>query len=117
MTGNEAVARSGLWTPSAHLGRAAAPDLIALAGKHLAAGSANAEGGPPAFLLKLVGAIAGVTQLMRLATDRLYRAGLRKEGYDDGAKGAGMENRLRQVSVTEVRRETPTHAIVAGSYE
>ncbi|MGW3954690.1 2Fe-2S iron-sulfur cluster-binding protein [Streptomyces sp. NPDC004752] len=129
VTGNDAVARSRLWTPGAHLDLSTAPDLIALAGEHLAVGSANAEDGPPAFLLKLVGAIPGVTRLLRLATNRLYRSGLRKEGYedvepskegrrrgflrrrptDDGeTKDAGTENPLREVRVTEVRRETPT---------
>src|SRR5262249_49916646 len=47
VTGNDAVARSRLWTPGAHLDRSTAPDLIALAGEHLAVGSANAEDGPP----------------------------------------------------------------------
>ncbi|MFE8911108.1 2Fe-2S iron-sulfur cluster-binding protein [Streptomyces globisporus] len=129
VTGNDAVARSRLWTPGAHFDRSTAPDLIALAGEHLAAGSAGAEGGPPAFLLKLGGAIPGVTRLLRMATDRLYRSGLRKEGYEDvepskegwrrgflrrcpadggGTKDAGTGNPLREVRVTEVRRETPT---------
>ncbi|MFJ4828955.1 2Fe-2S iron-sulfur cluster-binding protein [Streptomyces sp. NPDC088747] len=138
VTGNDAVARSRLWTPGAQLDRSTAPDLLALAGEHLAVGAANAEGGPPAFLLKLVGAIPGMTRLLRLATNRLYRSGLRKEGYeedghtvgtvvvepgreirrrgfprrrpdDDGrTKDAGTENPLREVRVTEVRGETPT---------
>ncbi|WP_259471743.1 2Fe-2S iron-sulfur cluster-binding protein [Streptomyces shenzhenensis] len=129
VTGNDAVARARLWTPGTHLDRSTAPDLIALAGEHLAVGSANAENGPPAFLLKLIGAIPGVTRLLRLATNRTYRSGLRKEGYEDvepskegrrrgflrrrpaddgGTKDAGTGNPLREVRVTEVRRETPT---------
>ncbi|WP_260333872.1 2Fe-2S iron-sulfur cluster-binding protein [Streptomyces beigongshangae] len=129
VTGNDAVARSRLWTPGAHLDRSTTPDLIALAGEHLAVGSANAEDGPPALLLKLVGAIPGVARLLRLATNRLYRSGLRKEGYEDvepskegrrrgflrrrpaddgGTKNAGTGSSLREVRVTEVRTETPT---------
>ncbi|MDX3387161.1 2Fe-2S iron-sulfur cluster-binding protein [Streptomyces niveiscabiei] len=136
VTGNDAVARARLWTPGARLDRSTAPDLLALAGEHLAIGAANAENGPPAFLLKLAGAIPGVPRLLRLATNRLYRSGLRKEGYEDvgpgrerrrrgfprrrpaddrrgpaddgGTKDAGTGNPLREVRVTEVRRETPT---------
>ncbi|MDH6217905.1 2Fe-2S iron-sulfur cluster-binding protein [Streptomyces pseudovenezuelae] len=133
VTGNDAVARSRLWTPGAHLDRGAMPDLLALAGEHLAAGSAEAEGGPPAFLLKLVGAIPGVNRLLRLAADRLYRSGLRKEGYEDVESGAGGRRRgfrrrdpadygrtdtperahreehlLREVRIAEVRSETPS---------
>ncbi|WP_329130205.1 2Fe-2S iron-sulfur cluster-binding protein [Streptomyces sp. NBC_01476] len=134
VTGNDAVARARLWTPGAHLDRSTAPNLIAIAGEHLAAGSADAEGGPPAFLLKLVGAVPGVSGLLRLAANRLYRSGLRKEGYEDlepggegrrrglprrrpadgggtkdaGPKDAGTGSPLREVRVTEVRRQTPT---------
>ncbi|TRO69394.1 2Fe-2S iron-sulfur cluster-binding protein [Streptomyces sp. IB201691-2A2] len=81
--GNDAVARSRLWTPGAHVDRGTVPDLMALAGEHLAAGSADAEGGPPAFLLKAVGAIPGMIRLLRLVMNRAYRSGLRKEGYED----------------------------------
>jgi hypothetical protein len=59
------------------------PDLRALAGKHLAAGAANAGSGPPAFLLKLAETIPGMTRLLRLVMNRAYRSGLLKEGYDD----------------------------------
>lgn len=93
VTGNDAVARSRLWTPGAHLDRGAAPDLMALAGKHLAANSANAEGGPPAVLLKVVAAIPGMTRLVRLVMNRAYRSGLRKEGYEDIAPGTGGRRR------------------------
>ncbi|MEU0645882.1 2Fe-2S iron-sulfur cluster-binding protein [Streptomyces umbrinus] len=130
VTGSDAVARSRLWTPGAHVDRGTVPDLMALAGEHLAAGSAAAEGGPPAFLLKAVGAIPGMARLLRLVMNRAYRSGLRKEGYedvepgagggrrrgflrrlpaDDGGTGAGTTERpLREVRIAEVRRETPS---------
>ena len=133
VTGNDAVARSRLWTPGAHPDRAARPDLPALAGEHLAAGSAETEGGPPAFLLRLIGALPGVNRLLRLAADRLYRSGLRKEGYEDVEPGADGRRRgfrrrgpaddgrtetterahreehlLREVRIAEVRSETPS---------
>lgn len=124
VTGNDAVARSRLWTPGTHLDRGTMPDLMALAGEHLTANAAAADGGPPAFLLKVVGAIPGVNWLLRLAGNRLYRSGLRKEGYEDIEPGAGgrrrgfprrrsaddggTEHLLREVRVVEVRRETPS---------
>ncbi|MCK1815897.1 FAD-binding oxidoreductase [Streptomyces sp. XM4011] len=119
VTGNDAVARSRPWTPGSHVERGTVPDLIALAGEHLAAGSAHAEGGPPPFLLKLVGAIPGMTRLLRLVMNRAYRSGLRKEGYEDIAPtagsrrgqtsgGAATESPLRQVRIAEVREETPS---------
>jgi ferredoxin-NADP reductase/predicted pyridoxine 5'-phosphate oxidase superfamily flavin-nucleotide-binding protein len=117
LTGNDAVARARLWSPGAHLGRGAVPDLMALAGEHLAANAANAEGGPPAYLLKVIGAIPGMTRLLRLVMNRAYRFGLRKEGYDDIATGTGgrrpgdpgaSEDPLREVRVVEARRETPS---------
>jgi ferredoxin-NADP reductase len=113
VTGSDAVARSRLWTPSAHLDRGAAPDLMALAGEHLAANSAKAEGGPPAFLLKVVGAIPGINRLLRLVMNRAYRSGLRKEGYEDVEHDGGdwrgeAENPLREVRIAEIRRETPS---------
>ncbi|NSL42931.1 2Fe-2S iron-sulfur cluster-binding protein [Streptomyces sp. 8P21H-1] len=89
LTGNDAVARARLWTPGAHPDRGTVPDLMALAGKHLAAGSAGAADGPPAFLLKAVGAVPGLTRLLRLAGNRAYRSALRKEGYGDLAPDAG----------------------------
>ncbi|MFD9318910.1 pyridoxamine 5'-phosphate oxidase family protein [Streptomyces sp. NPDC060053] len=83
VTGNDALVRSRLWTPGAHIERGTMPDMMALAGEHLAAGSAAADGGPPAFLLKAVGAIPGMPRLLRLVMNRAYRSGLRKEGYED----------------------------------
>lgn len=89
VTGNSAVARSRLWSPGAHLDRGTAPDLMAVAGAHLAGNSSRAEGGPPAFLLKTVGAIPGTARLLRVVVDRAYRSGLRKEGYEDVGPGTG----------------------------
>jgi predicted pyridoxine 5'-phosphate oxidase superfamily flavin-nucleotide-binding protein len=89
VAGNDPVARSRMWTPGAHPGRGAVPDLMALASEHLAANAANAEGAPPAFLLKAIGAVPGMTRLMRMVMNRAYRSGLRKEGYDDVTSGAG----------------------------
>lgn len=117
VTGNGAVARSRLWTPAAHPDRSSAPDLMAVAGAHLAANSSRARGGPPAFLLRTVGAIPGMTRLLRLVVDRAYRSGLRREGYEGVELGTGdrrpvddgvTANPLRDVRVAEVRRETPS---------
>nr|WP_240678796.1 2Fe-2S iron-sulfur cluster-binding protein [Streptomyces sp. SID4937] len=129
LTGNDAVARSRLWSPGARLGREAVPDLMALAGQHLAANSAEAEGGSRAFLLKALMAVPGLPRLLRLVADRVYSSGLRKEGYDalapgrsgrrrrlpyrSRAVGGGREDRgerqsPREVRIAEVRRETPS---------
>ncbi|WP_433731471.1 2Fe-2S iron-sulfur cluster-binding protein [Actinoplanes sp. CA-051413] len=113
VTGNDAVARSRLWSPGAHLDRGTVPDLMALAGEHLAA---NADGGPATYLMKVVGVIPGMTRLLRLVMNRAYRFGLRKEGYGEIAPAPGGRRRrraevgdpLRQVRITEVRRETPS---------
>uniref|UniRef100_A0AAU2A0K9 Pyridoxamine 5'-phosphate oxidase family protein n=1 Tax=Streptomyces sp. NBC_00093 TaxID=2975649 RepID=A0AAU2A0K9_9ACTN len=67
VTGSDPLVGARLWIP----------------GAHLAAGSAEAQGGPPAFLLRAVGAIPGMTRLLRLAANRAYSSGLRKEGYED----------------------------------
>lgn len=129
LTGNDAVARSRLWSPGAHLGRGAVPDLMALAGEHLAANSAEAKGGSSGFLLKALMAVPGLPRLLRLVVDRAYSSGLRKEGYDalapggsgrrrrlpyrrivDGGRKEGRADRqdLREVRIAEVRRETPS---------
>ncbi|MFB8275693.1 2Fe-2S iron-sulfur cluster-binding protein [Nocardia colli] len=113
VVGNDAVVRSRLWTPGALVDRDAVPDLMALAGKHLAA--STAKGGPPAFLLKAVGAIPGVNRLMRLIMNRAYRSGLEKEGYDDIETSRRLpdgssetNNLVREVRIAEIRAETPT---------
>ncbi|MFC8130777.1 2Fe-2S iron-sulfur cluster-binding protein [Streptomyces sp. NPDC057302] len=124
VSGNDAVARSRLWTPQAHLERGTVPDLMALAGEHLAAASAAADRGPAAFWLKFIGAIPGMPRLLRLVMNQAYRSGLRKEGYGDVEPGAGSRRRgfrrrgpaadagmpdpLREVRIAEVRRETPS---------
>ncbi|MYW33479.1 2Fe-2S iron-sulfur cluster-binding protein [Streptomyces sp. SID2119] len=129
LTGNDAVARSRLWSPGGHLDRGAAPDLMALAGKHLAANSADSEGGSSAFLLKALMAVPGLPRLLRLVVDRAYSSGLRKEGYDAlapdrsgrrrrrlpyrrtvdvGRDDRAEQQALREVRIAEVRRETPS---------
>ncbi|QUQ63955.1 2Fe-2S iron-sulfur cluster-binding protein [Kutzneria sp. CA-103260] len=113
--GSDAVVRARLWSPAAHLDRGEAPDLMALASAHLAANTAATKSGPLPFLLKVVGAIPGINRLMRLAIDRVYRSGLKKEGYDDVESDrpkqlavTATENPLREVRITEIRRETPS---------
>jgi predicted pyridoxine 5'-phosphate oxidase superfamily flavin-nucleotide-binding protein len=96
LTGNDAVARARMWTPGAHLDRGTVPDLMALAGQHLAANSTNAEVGPPALLLKIAGAIPGMTRLLRLVMNRAYRSELQKEGYENIQHGAGNRRRGMQ---------------------
>ncbi|MFI9639074.1 2Fe-2S iron-sulfur cluster-binding protein [Micromonospora sp. NPDC051925] len=124
VTGNAPVARSRMWMPGARLDRGAVPDLMALAGEHLATNATNAEGRSPAYLLKVVRVIPGITRLLRLVMNRAYRAGLRKEGYENVASGAGgrgpgllrrrradrggAQRPLREVCIAEVRRETPS---------
>ncbi|MEU0468210.1 pyridoxamine 5'-phosphate oxidase family protein [Amycolatopsis sp. NPDC006131] len=73
---NDAVVNSQPWNPGAD--RDPVPDLLAVAGKHVAANSATAAGG--AFLLK---AVPGANRLLRRVMDRTYRSGLRKEGYEE----------------------------------
>lgn len=112
VTASDAVARSRVWTPAAHLDRGTVPDLMMLAGDHLAANMAEARGGLLPRVLKTVSAIPGLGRLLRLVMNRAYRSGLRKEGYDDvevtAPKAAGpvVENGLREVRIAEVRRET-----------
>ncbi|MFY1683584.1 2Fe-2S iron-sulfur cluster-binding protein [Micromonospora sp. WMMD730] len=113
VVGNDAVARARLWHPGTHLDRGAAPDLTMIALEHLAANSAGVSGGPPAALLRVIGAIPGLSRLLRVVMRRAYRSGLRKEGYADIADGrqtAGDRagSPLREVRVVEMRRETPT---------
>ncbi|WP_020417227.1 2Fe-2S iron-sulfur cluster-binding protein [Amycolatopsis sp. ATCC 39116] len=124
---NDAVVRSRLWNPGEYLDEGPMPSLTALATQHLAANSAKSDGGPPALLLKVLGAIPGVETLLRLVMDRAYRSGLRKEGYEDLGRGPaggrrgflrrlrgrpdderGTANPLHEVRVVEVRQETPS---------
>ncbi|MTD55121.1 2Fe-2S iron-sulfur cluster-binding protein [Amycolatopsis pithecellobii] len=112
LTASDAVTRSRVWTAP----RAAVPDLMALAGDHLAANMAEAEKGPGARVLKAVARIPGISRVVRLVIDRVYRSGLRKEGYEDVEVGQGKRaavepaarNPLREVRIAEIRRETPS---------
>ncbi|WNI20464.1 pyridoxamine 5'-phosphate oxidase family protein [Streptomyces sp. ITFR-16] len=79
---NDAVSRSGMWTPRAEPGRDAGPDMIAVAGRHLAPEQADGRGGAPARLLQAIAAVPGLNRLIRRVMNRAYRTGLRKEGYD-----------------------------------
>lgn len=116
MTASDAVARSRVWTAAAHLDRDSAPDLMVIAGDHLATNLAAADRGLLARVLKAVAKIPGLGRGMRLAMNRAYQSGLRNEGYEDVEVGPrrdgrserpAAENRLREVRIAEVRRETP----------
>ncbi|MFD5652217.1 2Fe-2S iron-sulfur cluster-binding protein [Streptomyces sp. NPDC127039] len=115
---NDAVVRARLWNPDTRSGRNSAPDMMALASAHLAAGAAE-SGRASAWLIKLITAIPGMSRLMRKAADRAYVSGLRKEGYDDvraptAARrgethhGQVTESPLRPVRIREIRQETPS---------
>jgi uncharacterized protein len=116
VTASEAVTRSRVWTAAAHLERGTAPDLMALAGDHLAANMTDTKRGLLARVLKAVAGIPGISRVLRLAMNRLYRSGLQKEGYEDVEVGSlkrhavapATENLLREVRIAEVRRETPS---------
>lgn len=117
VTASDAVARARVWTAATHLERGTAPDLMALAGDHLAANMADANRGVLARVLKIVAGIPGISRVMRLAMNRAYRSGLLKEGYDDVEVGGQRKrpvtepaaaNPLREVRIAEVRRETPS---------
>ncbi|AGL18150.1 FAD-binding oxidoreductase [Actinoplanes sp. N902-109] len=116
LTAGDAVTGARLWNPAAHVDRGQVPDLLALGGEHLAANLAGSAGGPPGWLMKLIGAVPGLTRLLRLAMNRAYRSGLRKEGYADvtpvparrsAPPAVVPDGSLRDVRVVEVRRETP----------
>ena len=114
VTASDAVARSRVWT--AHLERGAVPDLMAMAGDHLAANMAEAERGGLARVLKVVARIPGLSRALRRVMNVAYRSGLRKEGYDDvevdswrdGRTEPVAVNPLREVRIVEVRPETPS---------
>ena len=117
VTASDAVARSRVWTAAAHPERGTVPDLMALAGGHLAANMADAERGLLARVLTIVARIPGIDRAMRLVMNLAYRSGLRKEGYEDVEVGGRprrpaaepvAENPLREVRIGEVRRETPS---------
>ncbi|MGW6932638.1 2Fe-2S iron-sulfur cluster-binding protein [Lentzea sp. NPDC054927] len=101
LTTNGAITQARLWT--AHVDREEVPDLMALAGEHLAANTGSRLAG----VARLV-PVRWLRALMNLA----YRWGLRKEGYDvadlQPRRAAVSEDPLREVRVVEVRRETPS---------
>jgi ferredoxin-NADP reductase/predicted pyridoxine 5'-phosphate oxidase superfamily flavin-nucleotide-binding protein len=112
VTAGEALTRSRVWT-AARPGPGEVPDMMAVAGNHLAANMADA--GLLGRLLKVVTKIPGIGRMLRPVFDRTYRSGLRKEGYEDvetrvrrSAAGPAAANPLREVRIAEVRQETPS---------
>lgn len=99
VTANDAVAHSRVWTAAAHIERGTVPNLIALAGNHLAANMADAERGLLAHVLKVVGGIPGINRVLRLAMNSAYRFGLRKEGYEDVEVGSRRGGRLKRKTI------------------
>jgi ferredoxin-NADP reductase/predicted pyridoxine 5'-phosphate oxidase superfamily flavin-nucleotide-binding protein len=119
VTASDAVTRSRVWTAAAHFERGTVPDLMALAGDHLAANMADTERGLLARVLKIIAGIPGISRVLRLAMNRAYRSGLQKEGYEDVEVGSRRSLKrlvmepaagklLREVRIAEVRRETPS---------
>ncbi|GAB2983760.1 FAD-binding oxidoreductase [Amycolatopsis acidiphila] len=115
VTASDAVARSRVWAAATHLERGTAPDLMVLAGDHLAANMAKAQRGVLARVLRIVAGIPGIDRVLRRAMNVAYRSGLRKEGYEDVQVGSRPTppvvesepaQRLREVRVAGVRRET-----------
>jgi ferredoxin-NADP reductase len=102
LTTSDAVTRSRLWTSVP----ADVPDLMALAGQHLAANLPKR--GLAGFLVKLGKMVP--SRWLRAVMNVAYRSGLRKEGYElaTTAPRASREEPLREVRVAEVRRETPS---------
>ncbi|MFE3171155.1 2Fe-2S iron-sulfur cluster-binding protein [Amycolatopsis sp. NPDC059090] len=106
LVASEAIERSRLWHPEAHVDRAEVPDLMALAVKHASLGTA--AGAPPGFLLAF---LARFPKLIRFGINRGYRSQLDDEGYADSA--VAPDRPLRTVRVSEIRRETPQAVTVA----
>ncbi|MYQ43959.1 2Fe-2S iron-sulfur cluster binding domain-containing protein [Streptomyces sp. SID4985] len=112
---SDAVARSSLWSPTAHVDPTAVPNLIALASRHAAANPTETAGAPPALVMKLVAALASFPRLTRVLMDLGYRVQLGREGYGSSGRRrsprrSGVPTTGRRMRVTEVRRETP-HAV------
>ncbi|MFD9701037.1 2Fe-2S iron-sulfur cluster-binding protein [Lentzea sp. NPDC059081] len=99
LTTSEAITRSRLWTTAP----AEVPDLMAIAGRHLAANSGKRSG----LLLKIADLVP--SRWLRAVMNLAYRSGLRKEGYElpTTTPRVTREEPLREVRVAEVRRETP----------
>ncbi|GAA2779862.1 hypothetical protein GCM10010452_04600 [Crossiella cryophila] len=121
MTAGTALARSRPWTAAAHLARGTVPDLMALAGDHLATNLAKADGSRLARVFQVVMKIPGINRVLRLVMNRAYRSALQKEGYQNfevGSRRAGRDQRpaggpaaehpVREVRIAEVRPETPS---------
>ncbi|WP_432988875.1 2Fe-2S iron-sulfur cluster-binding protein [Dactylosporangium sp. CA-233914] len=121
VTASDALTRSRVWTAATHLERGTVPDLMALAGDHLAANLAEAEKGLLARVLKVLAGFPATSRVLRLVMNRAYRSGLQKEGYEDVEVGSRRDGRrrrpavdpaaeklLREVRIAEVRRETPS---------
>ncbi|MET9265870.1 2Fe-2S iron-sulfur cluster-binding protein [Amycolatopsis sp. NPDC004079] len=106
LVASEAIERSRLWHPEAHVDRIEVPDLMALAVKHASLGTA--AGAPPGFLFTL---LPRFPKLIRFIINRGYRSQLHDEGYADSAPE--LERPLRTVRVAEIRRETPRAVTVA----
>ncbi|MFJ5984548.1 2Fe-2S iron-sulfur cluster-binding protein [Lentzea sp. NPDC092896] len=100
---SDAVARARLWTADVDRD---VPDLMALAGRHLAANTGSR-------MLRIMRLIP--EKWLRAVMNLAYRSGLRKEGYEIASlrPRAAAEDPLREVRVAEVRRETPSAVTVA----
>ncbi|SER27529.1 pyridoxamine 5'-phosphate oxidase family protein [Lentzea albida] len=102
LTTSDAVTRARLWNPAA---RGEVPDLMALAGRHLAANTVKGR----SVLLKIAGVVP--VKWLRAVMNLAYRTGLRKEGYEVATappSAVAQEEPLREVRVAEVRQETPS---------
>ena len=92
LAASEPVRAANLWSRASHVTEA--PDLMAIAGRHLARGTG---GGVLGAILRFVGAkLAAYPALTR----RLIDAGYRKQAAVEGHAG-------RTVRIAEIRRETP----------
>jgi len=99
---SDAVARARVWTADVDRD---VPDLMALAGRHLAANTGS----------RLLGIARLIPEKwLRAVMNLAYRSGLRKEGYEIASlrPRAAAEDPLREVRVVEVRRETPSAVTV-----
>ncbi|WP_033289467.1 2Fe-2S iron-sulfur cluster-binding protein [Amycolatopsis jejuensis] len=116
---SEAVAGARLWSPESHVDRQEVPDLMTLASRHAALNTTNVAGAPPGFLLRPA---TKLPKLLRFVINLSYRSQLRDEGYEEAPTTSRWQRllgrraeqtgppALRNVRVSEVRRETP-HAL------
>jgi predicted pyridoxine 5'-phosphate oxidase superfamily flavin-nucleotide-binding protein len=76
---NEAIRAAQMWRPTSHVNRAATPDLLEVATRHIARSEAT---GRKASLMRTVSRGLGLSpKLLRRATDIGYRKELEDEGY------------------------------------